>query len=56
MFNAALSLNTANTLVFYTPNAGFSGPDSFSYQATDGFLNSTTVQVSVNVLTATIAN
>ncbi|MGH9206812.1 MAG: Ig-like domain-containing protein, partial [Acidimicrobiales bacterium] len=33
----------------YTPATGYSGPDSFTYQATDGILNSNTATVSINV-------
>jgi VCBS repeat-containing protein len=35
----------------YTPAAGFSGPDSFTYQATDGSLSSETATVSILVAT-----
>ena len=38
---------TSNT-VTYTPNTGFSGPDSFTYKATDG------QGVSSNIATITI--
>jgi CSLREA domain-containing protein len=40
----------------YTPNLGYSGPDSFSYHATDGVLNSNiaTVNLTVAPLTAEV--
>jgi hypothetical protein len=36
----------------YTPNAGYSGPDSFTYRANDGAANSNpaTVNIAVNVV------
>ncbi|GEM_PF-3618974 len=33
----------------YTPNAGYSGPDSFTYQASDGIANSGTATVTLTV-------
>jgi hypothetical protein len=33
----------------YTPNGGFSGPDSFTYVANDGFLDSNVATVTINV-------
>ncbi|HWB03374.1 MAG TPA: Ig-like domain-containing protein [Verrucomicrobiales bacterium] len=46
--NGALSLNTDGSFL-YTPNAGFSGIDTFTYRATDGVLSSPSVTVSINV-------
>lgn len=46
--NGVLSLN-ANGSFTYTPNSGFSGNDSFTYQASDGSLQSSTVTVTINV-------
>ena len=46
--NGALSLATNGSFV-YTPNPGFFGTDSFTYNATDGSLNSTaTVTIDVS--------
>ena len=39
----------ANGTYTYTPFAGFSGPDSFTYTATDGAGNTTTATVSISV-------
>ena len=39
--NGTLTLNTDGSFT-YTPNAGFRGADSFTYQANDGTLNSAT--------------
>jgi VCBS repeat-containing protein len=48
--NGALSLATNGSFV-YTPNPGFFGTDSFTYNATDGSLNSTaTVTIDVSEL------
>src|SRR5262249_55051306 len=30
-----LSIDTVNWLIIYTPNAGYSGPDSFTFNVTD---------------------
>lgn len=43
----ALSANGAFT---YTPTAGFSGTDSFTYKASDGSLTSSTVTVTITVM------
>jgi Big-like domain-containing protein len=49
-----LSKPTYNT-VTYTPNAGFSGPDSFTYRGTDDQgINSTTAIVSITVNTPSL--
>nr|MBA3711323.1 tandem-95 repeat protein [Pyrinomonadaceae bacterium] len=47
--NGTLTLNSDGSFT-YTPNLNFSGPDSFTYQATDGTAPSTaaTVQLTVN--------
>jgi autotransporter-associated beta strand protein len=39
----------SNGSFLYTPAAGYSGPDSFSYQASDGVTNSNTAVVSITV-------
>ena len=50
--NGGVTLNSDNT-VTYTPDAGFSGDDSFTYTANDGLVDSNiaTVNVSVSVVT-----
>jgi CSLREA domain-containing protein len=40
----------SNGSFIYTPNVGYSGPDSFTYKASDGFLESNVVTVSITVL------
>jgi hypothetical protein len=40
--------------VTYTPNVGYSGPDSFSYTASDGNGGTDTANVSLNVLAANL--
>lgn len=47
--NGSLVLN-ADGSFNYTPNAGFAGTDSFTYQASDGSATSTAVTVSIAVL------
>jgi hypothetical protein len=46
-----LSLN-ANGSFTYTPNAGFSGADSFTYEANDGTVDSAAATVSITVTNA----
>jgi hypothetical protein len=46
--NGILTLNP-NGGFSYTPNTGYSGPDSFSYHANDGSLDSNVVTVSITV-------
>lgn len=46
--NGALSLNP-NGAFTYTPTAGFTGSDSFTYQANDGMANSNVATVSLTV-------
>ena len=46
--NGSLVLN-ANGSFNYTPNAGFSGTDSFTYKVSDGALNSPVTTVTINV-------
>jgi hypothetical protein len=46
--NGTLTLNSNGSFT-YTPNAGFSGSDSFTYRASDGVLNSNTATVSITV-------
>jgi VCBS repeat-containing protein len=46
--HGTLTLN-ANGSFTYTPNANYYGPDSFTYYATDGALNSATVTATINV-------
>ncbi len=42
-------LNPATGAVTYTPNPGFVGLDRFTFQATDGFVNSNVATVSITV-------
>lgn len=46
--HGTLSLKSNGSLT-YTPNAGFSGTDSFTYKATDGTANSTAATVTITV-------
>ncbi len=46
--HGALGLN-ANGSFSYTPTAGYTGPDAFTYKANDGTLDSNTVTVSLTV-------
>jgi VCBS repeat-containing protein len=49
--------NTADDFVVYTPNAGYSGSDSFTYTVTSGGVTETaTVNVTVNAAAATAVN
>ncbi len=41
--------NAGINILNYTPNAGYIGPDSFTYRANDGLLNSNTSTVNVTV-------
>lgn len=53
--HGTLTLN-ANGSFTYTPHAGYSGPDSFSYRASDGALNDVaTVNLTVNPNVAPVA-
>lgn len=45
----------ANGYFKYTPNAGYSGPDSFTYRVTDGIFFGNTTTVSLNVLAIPVA-
>ena len=47
--NGTVSLNADGSFT-YTPNAGFTGADSFTYYATDGSLDSQTQTVNIEVL------
>jgi hypothetical protein len=46
--HGTLTAGTVSSIVYYTPNTGFSGTDSFTYKATDG------QGVSSNIATVTI--
>jgi len=48
---AAFAFNPDGSFT-YTPAASYVGPDSFTYKANDGFLDSAVVTVSLNVLAA----
>ncbi len=50
--NGVLTLNP-NGGFTYTPNSAYTGPDSFTYRANDGALNSNLVTVSISVSTPT---
>ncbi|MEX2186230.1 MAG: Ig-like domain-containing protein, partial [Pirellulales bacterium] len=52
--HGSLTLN-ANGSFTYTPNAGFVGVDTFTYQANDGSASSTAVTVSITVLDTNVA-
>ena len=52
--NGELSTGATSNSVTYTPTAGLSGPDSFTYKATDGqgvSSNIATVTITVNAST-----
>ena len=49
--NSSLMLGSNGTFT-YTPNANFSGPDSFTYRAFDGIAQSAVTTVSINVTAA----
>src|SRR5262249_48310021 len=49
-----LTLNS-NGAFSYTPNAGYLGNDQFTYQASDGFLNSNTATIGLYVNAAPVA-
>jgi VCBS repeat-containing protein len=51
--NGSLTLNS-NGSFSYTPDAGYSGSDSFEYKANDGAADSNTVTVSITVTPATV--
>ncbi len=53
--NGALTLNADGSFV-YVPTAGYSGSDSFTYVANDGFVNSTAATVSITVEGVGFAN
>jgi subtilisin len=46
------TLNASNTAVIYTPNAGFTGTDSFTYTANDGTADGNIATVTVTVTEA----
>ncbi|MFC1716754.1 tandem-95 repeat protein [Candidatus Poribacteria bacterium] len=46
--NGTLALNADGSFT-YTPNAGYNGPDSFTYHANDGAADSNTAAVSITV-------
>jgi len=46
--HGSLTLNTSGSFV-YAPAAGYSGPDSFSFEASDGIYVSTPTLVSLTV-------
>lgn len=50
--NGTLTLNSNGSLI-YTPNAGFTGVDTFTYRDSDGSLNSNVATVSVTVSAVT---
>jgi VCBS repeat-containing protein len=52
--NGTLTLN-ANGSFTYTPNAGFTGVDGFTYKANDGTLDSNAASVSITVTAANVA-
>ena len=50
--NGMLSLASDGSFT-YTPNTGFTGTDTFTYDDTDGFVTSNTATVTINVLSNT---
>jgi len=51
--HGTLTPGTVSSIVYYTPNTGFSGTDSFTYKATNGqgvYSNIATVTITVNQL------
>ncbi len=52
--NGTVALNPDGSFI-YTPNANFSGTDSFTFQATDGTLNSNTATVVLTIKPANVA-
>jgi len=42
-------VNPASGAIIYTPNPGAMGPDSFTFRANDGFVNSNTATVTLNI-------
>src|SRR5206468_1341572 len=54
--HSSLTLNSNGSFT-YTPTTGYSGPDSFTYKANDGFANSNVATVSLTVNAApTVVN
>jgi hypothetical protein len=53
--HGTLTLNITTGVFRYNPEPGFSGSDSFAFQANDQFLNSNTATVSVTVSQSNIA-
>ncbi len=47
--NGVATLNPSSGVISYTPNAGFIGTETFSYDATDGILTSNTGSITVRV-------
>jgi autotransporter-associated beta strand protein len=52
--HGTLTLNADGSFI-YTPVPGYSGPDAFTYQATDGYLTSTAVTVGIDVVSTAFA-
>jgi autotransporter-associated beta strand protein/VCBS repeat-containing protein len=50
--HGSLNLDPSGAFV-YTPEAGYTGPDSFTYEADDGFERSSVVEVSLSVVDTT---
>jgi VCBS repeat-containing protein len=53
--HGSVSITNGGSNVSYTPNANYSGTDSFTYRASDGQLESGIATVSVTILTPTAA-
>jgi Ca2+-binding RTX toxin-like protein len=47
--NGTIALNAATGAYVYTPNANYNGPDSFTFRASDGSLNSNVATVALTV-------
>ena len=53
--HGGVALNADGSFI-YTPDAGYSGPDSFTYKATDGYLTSTAATVTITVTSSSFTS
>jgi hypothetical protein len=54
--NGAVTFNTQNNTVTFTPTSGYTGPASFTYSVSDGHGNSASAQVSLEVANSLWSN